>query len=137
MSRKTMPTTTGVTTIGTISTIRIARMNGNSRTHRSARPEAERRLDRDRRGHELERRPERSREERIVERLAVLAEADVRDRRAEAVELRARLHARDERVDDDGQHQQHGRGEQQVGQEAIEPRPLQPRPGRALGRHQL
>ncbi len=38
MRRKTMPTTTGVTTIGTISTRRIARMNGNSRRHRSASP---------------------------------------------------------------------------------------------------
>ena len=33
-----MPTTTGVTTMGTISTRRIARMNGSSRRHRSASP---------------------------------------------------------------------------------------------------
>ena len=37
-SRKTIPTTTGVTTIGTISISRMARMNGSSRRHSSASP---------------------------------------------------------------------------------------------------
>ena len=77
MSRKTMPTTTGVTTIGH-DQHHAHRADERQLAHAQERqPEPEQRLDRDGRGHELERRPERARELRVVERLAVLAEADV------------------------------------------------------------
>ncbi len=85
-----MPTTTGVTTIGTISTMRMARTNGSSRTHSSASPRPSAVSIATAQVTNLSVVQTRAREDRIVERLAVLAEADVRDRSPEAVELHAR-----------------------------------------------
>ena len=62
MSRNTMPTTTGVTTIGTISTTRMRADEGQLAHAQQRQPESERRLERDGGGDELERRPERARE---------------------------------------------------------------------------
>ena len=74
-----MPTTTGVTTIGTISTVRMARMNAQLAHAQQREPEPEQRLDGDRSRDEPDRRPERAREDRVVAGLAVLS----RSRRVE------------------------------------------------------
>ena len=121
-----MPTTTGVITIGTMSTVLSSRMPRNSRRQKSASASpstvsmpTERATKRTVTQSALQ-------ELRVAPQLDVVVEADVAERLAEAIELGAGAQPVPKRVDQHGEHDQNARREQQVGQGQIEPRPLQP-----------
>ena len=110
-----MPTTTGVTIIGTISEVaQRARMKRHSRSAEQREREPEHRLDRDREGDELRSHPERVAERRGRPAPGGSCRARRRAAAAVAVEARARPDPVQQRVDHDGRARGARRGEQEI-----------------------
>ena len=109
-----MPTTTGVTIIGTIRDARTRRMKRTSRAQSSASASPMIVSSATARKTNFAVTQSASRNVGSFQRLVVVVEPDAAQAAAEPVEARARPDPVDQRIDHDGQHEQQGRGDQQV-----------------------